>query len=233
MNFKLRGSTETIDKKELVEIGIYFLAVLIVFFAYCVASNDLARVGKRTTGATLGTDAVREQLAAIKDPEVPLEVYLKPVDLFTSHGRISEAQTLLQKRLKHIRAQKSKNTSIEQIVLLRRMASTKVKAMQFEDAQLILKEAAKIAEASGEFEQQILISTELIDIYTQYAKFASSQLQRKGSEKLFNQESEHLNKLAESSKPDAKTARLIRNRHRIGLIEMKRFLELDTIDIEP
>jgi hypothetical protein len=233
MTIKNLSRLKQIEKKTLLEIGVYLIAVAIVCFAFSQASRDLHNAGKRTTAVTLATESVREELQKIKDPNVPIETYFKTVDLLISHGRITEAQTLLIKRLNHIRAQESKNIVLEEILLLRRLAASNIKMMKFEDAQLILKEAAKLAERISDQEQQILISTELMDVYTQYAKFAANQTQRKGAENFFNKELEHLNKLAEAKMPDERVQRLIHNRHRVGLIEMNRFLELDNFELEP
>lgn len=215
------------------EIGVYLVAVGIVVFAINKASIDIANSGKRTTAQTLSIDDVKKELAGLTASDVKLETYLQTVDLLLRHGRVQDAQTLIVKRLKHIRAQTSQPAPLEEIALLRRLAIVNIETMNFEDAQLIYKEAATIASRIGDKDAQILISADLIDLYSQYTKFASTELQRKGAENLFNKEVEHLNVLTATHPPDLKMQRLIHNRHRVGLIEMNRFLELDNFDPEP
>ncbi|MDZ4838345.1 MAG: hypothetical protein SGJ27_31570 [Candidatus Melainabacteria bacterium] len=222
-----------IVSKTLKEIGVYLVAVSIVIFAFSRALNALSDVGKRTTDHTLSTDAVKQELAKLSGSTVALGDYLRVVDLLISHARVSEAQTLLVKRLNHIRTHNPKTAQLEEIVLLRRLARSHVKQMHFEDAQLIYQKAAQLAKTFDIADQQILIGSDLIDLYAQYTKFAPGDLQRKGAEKLFNKELEQLNRLAAAKQPDEKTQRLIHNRHRVGLIEMNRFLELDNFDPEP
>lgn len=221
------------NKKMLMEIGVYLSAIAIVVFAINKASVDIMNAGKRTTVQTLATDDVKKELAKLAAPDVKLDVYLQTVDLLLRHARTQDAQTLIIKRLKHIRAKESQTTASEEITLLRCLALSNIKMMKFEDAQLIYKEAASIASRIDDKDAQILISSDLIDLYSQYTKFAQSDVQRKGAENLFNKELEHLNGLVASHQPDAKMQRLIHNRHRVGLIEMNRFLELDNFDPEP
>ncbi len=221
------------DKKMLMEIGVYLATIGIVVFAINKASIDIANVGKRTTVQTLETAAVKKELAKLTQPDVKLDTYLHAVDLMLQHARIQDAQTLIIKRLKHIRAKESPATASEEIALLRKLAVSNIKMMHFEEAQLIYKEAASIASRIDDKDAQISISSDLIDLYSQYTKFAAGDVQRKGAEHLFNKEVEHLNVLTASHQPDRKAQRLIHNRHRVGLIEMNRFLELDNFDAEP
>lgn len=225
-------------KFRMAEIGVYLAMIGIVTFAVHKASIDISNAGKRTTEHTLNSKAVKAELAKLTEPDVALETYLKTVNLLIRHGRIQEAQTLIIKRLKHLKANESQKAvspaiKLEEIALLKALAVSNIKAMKFTEAQLIYKEAAGIAKKFGNWEEQILISSDLVDLYAQYAKLASSDIQRKEAEEYFNAEVEQLNTLVAGHPPDTETQRLIHNRYRVGLIEMNRFLELDNFDPEP
>jgi hypothetical protein len=217
---------------KLLAVGAYVVAVAIVGFTINRAAADIENVGKRSIVATLETSKVKQELGKITSPDVSLETYLRTANLLIDHGRLKEAQTLLIKRLKHVRAQTSKTIDLEEIALLRLLAFSNIKLMHLAESQSILQEANQIAEKNGRKEEQILISSDLIYLYSQCAMFSQTEPQREEAEKLFNKESEQLNVLVAAHLPNSRNQRLIRNRHRAGLIEMNRFLELDNFELE-